>query len=265
MTITKEKIGYVMADNYLKIENISKSYGQVSGDNAVRVLDKINFEVDEGSFVVLFGPNGCGKTTLLNIIAGISKPDHGGLKFINEEKRKISYIFQNFAETLLPWKSCLDNISFPLELENVEKNERRRLAIDLLKKLDLQIPIHQYPYQCSVGQKQLVAIARGLINNPAVLLMDEPFVSLDYDTRISIENKLLDIWRKTMTTIVFVSHDLDEAIYLSDKVVILSKKPTHVIAEIPIRLPRPRRHSMIGTQEFLQNKKSVLDYYGDSR
>ncbi len=261
MIITENKLNHVTDNDYLRINNISKSYVPDSDKSSVHVLDEVSFSVETGSFVALFGPNGCGKTTLLNIIAGILSPDTGDVYFANTYQKKVSYIFQNFAETLFPWKPCLDNIAFPLELQGIEKNERRRIALHLLQRLNLRLPLEQYPYQCSGGQKQLVAISRALISDPDVLLMDEPFAALDYETRLSMEDKLLDIWNKTKTTIVFVSHDIDEAIYLADKVVILSKKPTTVLAEIPTKLHRPRDHKIIGTDEFLRIKTKIRDCF----
>jgi len=247
-----------MQNQFLRLDNVSKSYSVGSDKKSLHVLTNISLSVEKGSFTSFFGPNGCGKSTLLQIVAGILKPDEGTIHFTNNDKTKISFVFQNFSETLFPWKSCLDNIAFPLELQGMEQKVRQEKVRSFVEKMDLRIPLGQYPYQCSGGQKQLVAIARALINDPDILLMDEPFVALDYVTRISMENKLLDIWQKTKVTTLFVSHDIDEAVYLSDKVVVFNKRPTRIMNEIPIDIPRPREQKIIESKEFLDTKTKIL-------
>jgi NitT/TauT family transport system ATP-binding protein len=239
------------SSNNLTIGPISKSY--YKGGATKLVLDKVGFKVKEGGFITLFGPNGCGKTTLLKLIAGLIEPD-AGEAILTHGKRldrsKTSFLFQNYSDTLLPWKSCLDNIAFPLELYGIGKSERRKRATSFTNDLGISLPLDQYPYQCSEGQKQLTALARALILRPELLLMDEPFSALDYDTRISLQIKLLEIWERSKVTTIFVSHDLDEAIFLSDKIVVFSKVPAKVVEEIEVGLSRPRSSDMIDSREF---------------
>lgn len=256
--ITSSKMGL---RRYLVVESISKSYANAA--YVKRVLKAIDFTVDQGSFVTFFGPNGCGKTTLLNVIAGLTEPDGGSViidgKPVN--RSKISFLFQNFADTLFPWKTCMDNIAFPLELEGIPRAARIQKVHSLLKTLDIALPLDQYPYQCSGGQKQLIALARALILDPDLLLMDEPFSALDYDTRISMENKLLDIWSKSRVTTLFISHDIDEAIYLSDKVIVLSNIPATVVEEVRVDLRRPRELKIIDSPEFYGIRTKVLQSF----
>lgn len=246
---------------YLIIDSASKSYD--TKEYHKQVLDKVSFQADKGSFVTIFGPNGSGKTTLFNIIAGLIESDTNSITIDGHaiNKSKISFLFQNFRDTLFPWKTCLDNIAFPLELEGVTKSERVKKVNSLLDTLDIQVPLYQYPYQCSGGQNQLVAIARALIRNPDLLLMDEPFSALDYETRLSMEDKLLDIWSKTKVTTLFISHDVDEAAYLSDKVIVLSNLPTKVVDEILIKMPRPRTSAMMQTAEFYELRNRILQSF----
>ena len=243
---------------YLIIDSVSKTYHNENYDK--KVLNDISFTVNKGSFVTIFGPNGSGKTTLFNIISGLVESDSNSIKLDGKPVRqsKISFLFQNFSETLFPWKTCMENIAFPLELDGISEDQRVKKVDSLLEMLDIQVPLNQFPYQCSGGQNQLVAIARALIRNPDLLLMDEPFSALDYERRIAMENKLLDIWSKSKVTTLCISHDIDEAVYLSDKVIVLSKIPTRVEGEVIVNLPRPREQNIMETSEFYEIRKEVL-------
>lgn len=244
--------------HYLRVDSLSKSYTNTREKK--QVLDRISFSAEKGSFVVIFGPNGSGKTTLFNILAGLLEQDKGLAQIDGKPLKdaKISFLFQNFADSLFPWKNCLDNIAFPLELEGVDKQKRRAEARKLVDKLGISIPLNNYPYQCSGGQKQLTALARSLIRNPNLLLMDEPFSALDYDTREMMESKIVEIWSKLKVTTLLISHDVEEAILLADKILVVSKPPTRVIEEIEVNLPRPRSGRMFGTQKFDNIRKKVI-------
>jgi len=228
-----------------------------------QILDRVSFSAKKGSFVVVFGPNGSGKTTLFNILAGLSESDSGSVQIDGKTHRqaKTSFLFQNFADTLFPWKNCLDNIAFPLELKGIDKKKRRESAMELMGRLGISIPFNNYPYQCSGGQKQLTALARSLVRNPDLLLMDEPFSALDYDTREMMENKVLEVWSKLKVTTLLISHDVDEAILLADKILVVSKPPTYVVDEIEVNLPRPRSSDVVGTEKYYDIRNRVISSF----
>lgn len=244
---------------YLQVQSICKSFFQ---NGRVDVLNKVSFDVEEHSLTSIFGPNGSGKTTILSVIAGILKADEGDVKIDGKpsEEANIGFIFQDYNSSLMPWLRCIDNVSFPLKLRSVKKSERREQASEfVMKKLDLtDIPLDKFPYECSGGQKQMVAIARALMLNPELLLMDEAFGSLDYTVKLKLEEKLLEIWEKLGNTILMISHDVDDAVFLSDKVIILSKKPSKVVGVINVDLPRPRRLDIIGTKDFQDIRRGVI-------
>lgn len=215
--------------SFIAIEKLSKCYldTSVSDGQKQEVLADFSFSVEQHEFITIFGPNACGKTTLLNSIAGLTPIDSGFIKINGKssQQTKIGYVFQNFQLSFLPWRRNIDNIAFPLELQGVEKEERREKVKEFLAAIEIELPLFTYPYQLSGGQQQLLAITRALIFEPQVLLLDEPFNQLDYQTRITMQDTLLRIWQKTKTTILFISHDLDEAIVLGDKIIFLSKRP----------------------------------------
>lgn len=242
----------------LKLSNISKDYQNKSG--TTHVLADISFEIKESSFLSIFGPNGCGKTTLLNIIANLVKQNRGQITFRERpiEKAKVSYIFQNYRETLFPWLKVIDNITLPLKLEGVGKQERNSHAKELVQKFHLNIDLNEYPYNLSGGQQQLVALLRGLIVKPDLLLLDEPFSALDYQTTLFLYQKLLEIWEKVKTTVIFVSHNIDEAIFLSNRLIMFSAKPTKVIIDRNVDLPYPRDLSLLTADKFTSLKSELL-------
>jgi len=247
----------------LKLTKISKSYHNKSG--ALQVLNDVSFELQESSFLSIFGPNGSGKTTLLNIIAGLIKQDNGQITFLNKDIRyaKVSYVFQNYRETLFPWLKIVDNITLPLKLRGIEKQERDKSAKELIEKFNIQIDLYDYPYNLSGGQQQLVALLRGLIVKPDLFLLDEPFSALDYQTTLFLYQKLIEIWRDTKITFILVSHDIDEAIYLSNRFVMFSNKPTKVIIDTEIDLPYPRNLSLLTTDKFIQLKRDLLKNFSE--
>lgn len=251
--------------DFIVLRHISKAYTNPADQKGtcVQVLDRFDLAVRKGELLTLFGPNGCGKTTILLLIASLLKPDDGEIRIDGKapEEARIGFVFQNFWDSLFPWRKNLDNICFPLEVRGFPKKQRYAMAERFLEKLDVEIPLTAYPYQLSGGQQQLVAIARGLIYEPDVMLMDEPFAALDYQTRLSMHEKLLDIWRKTNTTIVFVSHEIDEAAYLADRMVLLSDKPASTIKVIESTLPRPRTREMVNTETFFKMKGEALSVF----
>jgi len=250
---------------HIILKNLFKSYSDKTNAKAeqLKVLYDINLNIDKGEFVTFFGPNACGKTTLLYIIAGFIPFDKGEVRLDGKppDKTRKGFIFQNYSDSLFPWRRNIDNICFPLELNGIPKKQRYEIASKLVDRLGLKLPLNAYPYQLSGGQQQLLAIARALIYDPEVLLMDEPFGSLDYQTRLSMQMILLDLWKKTKKTILFVSHEIDEAIFLADRLVLFSDKPTTILEILEINLPRPRTHEVIESQEFFALKTKALKIF----
>ncbi len=251
-------------NDYVIVKHLYKSFHRNKKKSTyLSVIEDLNLVIKKGEFVTFFGPNGSGKTTFLNILSGLL-PYNGGKVLINGKnpsESKTAYIFQNFQQTLLPWRKNIDNIAFPLELEGIKKKERHKSVLELEHKLGINIENNLYPYELSTGQQQFVAIARAIINKPQILLMDEPFNSLDFQTRVFMEDKILEIWNKTKSTILFVSHDIDESIYLADKLVFLAKKPTKVANIMNIDLPRPRKQQMMISNDFSRLKKEAVDIF----
>jgi len=252
----------IQEEKIIQIENISKSYLDRQGKKTDVLVD-FDFAAQRGEFITFFGPNACGKTTLLNIIGGLLKPDSGIIQINGNppQQAKIGFIFQNYHNSLLPWRTNLANIAFPLELDGTKRNQRIKLAREFIRKYDFNIPEDGYPYQLSGGQQQLLCIARALISSPDVLLMDEPFNQLDYQTRIEMNEKVQDIWLKTRKTILFVSHDLEEAVALADRIVILTKRPAKIAEIIKNPLPRPRDTKILQSENFFQIKNKALEIF----
>ena len=216
-------------------------------------LAEVDLEVPDGQFVAVVGPSGCGKSTLLSLVAGLRQPSDGGVWCDGERitapmPRKVGMVFQE--ANLLPWLSALDNVAFPLKLRGVPKAERRAGAARMLTLTGLAGFEDKLPHQLSGGMKQRVAIARGLVQDPAVLLMDEPFASLDEQTRMLLGDELLRIWSETRKTVIFVTHSLNEAVYLADRVVVLSPRPGRIVDDVTVDLPRPRSFAMTSTERF---------------
>ena len=210
---------------FFKVRDSSKR-----GVRAMKVLDDISLDVGRGEFVSLLGASGCGKTTLLRIMAGLLRPDRGSVH-VNEQpvqapRKDVCMVFQNFG--LLPWRSVLGNAVFPLELDGVNRGEREAIAAEYLRLVGLSGFERHFPHELSGGMQQRVGIARALVRKPLILLMDEPFAALDAQTREKLQEDFLAIWDQLKTTIVFVTHAIDEALVLSDRIVVLSSRPGRV-------------------------------------
>jgi NitT/TauT family transport system ATP-binding protein len=233
------------------IRGVSQRFG--AGPSGVAALDSISLEIPDAQFVAVVGPSGCGKSTLLSLVAGLRLPSSGTVLCDGEPitapmPRKVGMIFQE--ANLLPWLSAVDNVAFPLKLRRVAKAERLAAARRMLELTGLAGFEDRLPHQLSGGMKQRVAIARGLVQNPAVLLMDEPFASLDEQTRMVLGDELLRIWSETRKTVLFVTHSLNEAVYLADRVVVLSARPGRVVDDVLVDLPRPRSFAMAASERF---------------
>lgn len=239
----------------LSVNNISKWYG------TKQVLSDISFSVEKGSIISIFGPNAAGKTTLLNIISGLILPDNGEIHWAtNTTFKKTSYVFQNYRESLFPWRNVWENISLPLKLKGVQKEIRKEKVIELLDKLSIDVDIYKFPYLLSGGQQQLVSILRGLITEPELLLLDEPFSALDIKRRMFLQDKVLEIWDQFGLTILFISHDLDEAIYMADKVLLLGETPTKIVTNVTVNIERPRMNNVRLSDSFFRLRRDLGTY-----
>lgn len=254
----------------IKAEGVKKKFKLKEGQqvnnngtvsNEIEVLNGVDLSIRQGEFLVMVGPSGCGKSVFLDIIAGLTNSTSGSIyldgKTVERSNFKTGYVFQQYA--LFPWRNALSNIEFGLEAQNIPKEERTKIAKKLLTLFGLSDFWDRFPYQLSGGMQQRVAIARALATNPEVLLMDEPFAALDAQTREILQNELLRIWEGTRTTVVFVTHSIDEAVFLADRVAIMTARPGIVKQVIDIDLPRPRNGNIRSSPEFANNRHKVWD------
>lgn len=233
----------------IRLENVGKSFVRDSGSPTIR---DFSLDVAPGEFVSILGPSGCGKTTLLRLVDGLLAPDVGSISIGGHEPRPgrhIGFVFQSFR--LIPWATTLHNVAFPLELAGVDRAEREATARLWLDRVGLGKSADVYPTQLSGGMKQRVALARAFAGDPEILLLDEPFASLDAQTREIMQLELLRLWDERKLTALFVTHSVEEAIILADRVVVMGPAPTSLREIVPIDLPRPRLDSVRSSPEFL--------------
>jgi NitT/TauT family transport system ATP-binding protein len=246
--------------SHIEVRNVSLAYDTPAG--RVVGVEGASFDIAQSEFLCLVGPSGCGKTTLLNIIAGFLAPTAGEIRIagkpVTGHGTDRGIVFQDFAQ-LFPWRTALGNVTFGLEMKGVGKAEREAIAREQLKLVKLEKFVQSYPHHLSGGMQQRVAIARALAYNPSVLLMDEPFAALDALTRDDMQRLLAEVWRETKKTVVYVTHNVAEAVYLADRVVVMSPHPGTVKAEVPIRLTRPRDPLSV---EFLDYQRTLLRELG---
>jgi NitT/TauT family transport system ATP-binding protein len=245
---------------HIEIRDVSLAYDTPSGP--VQGVDNVSLDIAQSEFVCIVGPSGCGKSTLLNIIAGFLPPSAGEVRIggaaVNGHGMDRGVVFQDFAQ-LFPWRTALGNVAFGLEMKGMGKAEREAVAQRQLALVKLEKFAQSYPHHLSGGMQQRVAIARALAYNPAVLLMDEPFAALDALTRDDMQRLLADVWRETRKTVIYVTHNVAEAVYLADRVIVMSPHPGRVKAQVPISLPRPRNPLSV---EFLDCQKELLRHLG---
>ena len=243
----------------LRIHHVSKVFEQK--EQAITALEDTNFDVREGEFVTILGPSGCGKSTILKVIAGLTEPSSGYVMLnnqrINGPGADRGMVFQ--AYTLFPWLTVEENIGFGLQLKGMAKAQRQEIVQHYLELIGLNGFGAMYPNNLSGGMKQRVAIARALANDPEVLLMDEPFGALDAQTRTVMQELLLKVWEESHKTILFVTHDIDEAIFMGDRVYVMTARPGRLKAELPVPLPRPREFSIKTSPEFMRLKGEILE------
>lgn len=252
-------VGSTKDKGRIEVKDVSITFGK--GSSAHRAVDTTEITIEAGQFVCILGPSGCGKSTLLNAIAGYVTPTEGTLLVDGSEVDKPGpdrgMVFQQYS--LLPWKTVYENVAFGPKMAGHSRVEAGSTANTFLELVGLKKFGDRYPAELSGGMQQRVGIARALANYPSVLLMDEPFGALDAQTRLMMQESLLDIWRKFGTTVVFVTHDVDEAVFLADRVLIMSTAPGRIIEDVKIDLPRPRSTDMASSPEYVQARQFCLD------
>ncbi|WP_297982613.1 ABC transporter ATP-binding protein [uncultured Methanobrevibacter sp.] len=244
----------------IDINNVSKSF--ITKDKDFIALKNVDLHIDDGELICLLGPSGCGKTTLLRMIGGLEKPDEGEIhdrgELVTGPSKDRGFIFQQYS--LFPWLNVLDNVMFGLNLDKDSNKEENLAAAErYLERVGLADFKYSYPHELSGGMKQRVAIIRSLLNHTPVLLMDEPFSAVDMINRHSLQEQLIGVWKRFKTTIIFVTHDVDEAVYLADKIVIMDKNPGRIqeIVEVPLERPRQRE-----SREFLDFQDQIEQLLG---
>jgi NitT/TauT family transport system ATP-binding protein len=245
------------ATAHVTIRGLSKHFG-----DAV-VYDRFDLDIPRGKLVSVFGPNGCGKSTLINIIAGLIPAEAGEILFDGKPLRdiKFGYVFQNYREALFPWLRSIDNIQYPLKLMQLPKPERRARTERLVAHLGVKIDLNRYPYELSGGQQQLISIMRALVVEPEILFLDEPFSALDYEMTLFMRDQLQRIFVETGTTTVLVSHDLEEAVYLADRILLLSRRPARVADYVHYDAARPRSDATLSQPDFVRIKAHCLEVF----
>ncbi|HVL35897.1 MAG TPA: ABC transporter ATP-binding protein [Burkholderiales bacterium] len=245
------------AEAAISIRGLCKSFG------GLPLYHNLDLEIPKHRITTIFGPNGCGKSTIINMVAGLLPMDAGEVLFAGKTLRQtvIGYVFQNYREALFPWKQAIENIKYPLKLAGRSREECNRRAEELIASFDIKFDLRRYPYELSGGQQQLVSIMRALAPNPEVLFLDEPFSALDYEMTLFMRDKLQEIFQATRTTTILVSHDLEEAVYLADQVLLLTRRPTRIAEIVPFGAPRPRHPETLTSDEFVRVKARCLEVF----
>ena len=242
---------------HVTIRGLNKRFG------VAEVYKNFDLDLPRGKLISVFGPNGCGKSTLINMIAGLVPVDAGEILFdgMQLNQIKFGYVFQNYREALFPWLRAIDNIEYPLKLMKLQKEERRGRVERLIAHLGVKLDFNRYPYEMSGGQQQLVSIMRALVVDPEILFLDEPFSALDYEMTLFMREQLQRIFIETGTTTVLVSHDLEEAVYLADRILLLSRHPAQVADFVAYKAARPRSAATLSEPEFVRIKAHCLEIF----
>jgi len=243
--------------SFITIRGLSKSFNQSV------IYDQFDFDLPQGEFISIFGPNGCGKSTLINMISGLLPMDAGRVLFDGQTiaETRLSYVFQNYRDALFPWLRAIDNIHYPLKIMGLSRREREKRVEQLLADFEVKIDLNTYPYMLSGGQQQTVSILRALVTDPEVLFLDEPFSALDYEMTLFMRQQLQRIFMKTKTTTLLVSHDLEEAVQLANRVLLLTRRPTRVADFVEIDLPWPRDTECVTDKRFVELKSHCLSVF----
>ncbi len=247
----------MVTDPHIRVEGLVKTFG------GSPLYQGFNAQFPRGEIVTIFGPNGCGKSTLLNMIAGLLPYDAGRISVGGKpiKETKIGYVFQNYREALFPWLKAIDNIYYPLKRRGLAREAQRRAVEKALASFELKFDLNKYPYELSGGQQQTVSIIRALVVEPEVLFLDEPFSALDYEMTLQMRDQLEKVFMATRTTTVLVSHDLEEAVYLSDRVLLLTRRPTQIADYVSFAGARPRGIATLSDPEFVRIKAHCLDVF----
>ncbi|WP_395704291.1 ABC transporter ATP-binding protein [Aquabacterium sp.] len=242
---------------HVTVRGLSKSFA------GVPLYTNFNLDLPRGKIVSIFGPNGCGKSTLMNMIAGLVPLDAGEILFDGKSLKdtQIGYVFQNYRDALFPWISAWENIAYPLKRRGLKPAEVKRRVDELVALFEIRFDLQRYPYELSGGQMQTVCIMRSLATRPEVLFLDEPFSALDFEMTLFIRAKLQEAQLATNTTMVIVSHDLEDAVFLADRILLLTRRPTRIAEIVPFDLPRPRLPEVVAEPEFVRVKAHTLEVF----
>ena len=250
----------VQKGGQVSLNNMNVVFKSARGESVHAVRD-FSLDTNPGEFVCIIGPSGCGKTTVLNVIAGFVGPTSGSVMLDNEQiidpSPERGVVFQDYG--LFPWKSVLDNTAFGLKMQGLDKESRNEIAQEKIKQVRLEGFESKYPHELSGGMKQRVGIARILASQPRIMLMDEPFGSLDAQTREMMQELLLEVWSQYRTSVIFITHDLDEAIFLSDRILLMTARPGSVKEVIDNPLPRPRNIDVYASSDFIRIKRTLTN------
>jgi NitT/TauT family transport system ATP-binding protein len=244
-------------DTHVTIRRLVKQFG------GVPLYQGFDLDIPRGKIVSIFGPNGCGKSTLINMIAGLLPVDAGEILFDGKSLREtvIGYVFQNYREALLPWLSARSNIEYPLIRSGMKPVQVKARVDELVATFDIRFDLRRYPYEFSGGQQQLVSIMRAMAPRPEVLFLDEPFSALDYEMTLFIRDKLQEVQLQDRTTTLIVSHDLEDAVFLADRILLLTRRPTRIAAALDFELARPRGPESIADARFIEVKSNALEIF----
>ncbi|MBP2197438.1 ABC transporter ATP-binding protein [Pantoea cypripedii] len=249
-----KKPDYPQPNTHVTIRGLDKSFaGQP-------LYQDLNLDLPRGKIVSIFGPNGCGKSTLMNMIAGLIPVDRGQILFDGKTlaETNIGYVFQNYRDALFPWLSAWQNIAYPLKRQGMKAAAVKQRVAELAEMFDIRFDLQRYPYELSGGQQQTVCIMRALATGPEVMFLDEPFSALDFEMTLFIRDKLQQVQLATGVTMLIVSHDLEDAVFLADEILLLTRRPTRVAEIVPFELPRPRTAEMMSHPEFVRVKAHTL-------
>lgn len=244
-------------EHFISVQGLCKSFaGQP-------LYEDFNLDLPNNQLVSVFGPNGCGKSTLINMISGLIPIDRGEIWIHGKPIRraKIGYVFQNYRDSMFPWMSAYDNIAYPLRVKGMAERDCRDRVERLIQTFNIRLDLKRYPYSFSGGQQQLVSILRALVAEPEVLFLDEPFSALDFETTLFVRDKLQEIFMATGIPMLMVVHNLEEAVFLADTVLLLSKRPTHLVEAVPFTVPRPRTPDTLTSAEFIEVSRHCLEIF----
>ena len=243
------------------VEKVSKKFDSAEDSSEVEALSEVSFSISNGDFLSIIGPSGCGKSTLVRIIAGLIDDFQGAVEILGEPlsgpDQRVGMVFQE--DSTFPWRTTIQNVEFGLEMRKVAMDERGRLAANILELVGLSGFENRYPFELSGGMKQRVAIARSLILEPQILLMDEPFGALDEQTRMILGEQLLRIQEKLRQTVIFITHSIQEAVQLSDRIIVMTARPGRIKRVIDVQLPRPRNPEVIGSEAYVKVVADIWD------